>query len=282
VQVLYDADGDGTIDHDEYVQTNRLVQRCLLDDFDPSNAAETAEADWEVDSAGHDHLDYMRFSMSWFQLADLWTEGISADQYASFLEDVMACIAEVGPDGTLRLRKENDIRTLASMAREAELAQASAEAEREAARLAEEKLAAERERARIARERRWSKAPTGFVELYIPPEHRKSTRVPQQRRRKDVRPNAPNTATWLLDGMVGVSPADSSMLWHVQGVAQAAPVHTPAQRKQHMSNSARMSKRIKAERDTPKEERKPSLPADATVAAVSVEAVAPETPAPTA
>ena len=33
-QILYDADGDGSIDHDEYVETNRLVQRCLLDDFD--------------------------------------------------------------------------------------------------------------------------------------------------------------------------------------------------------------------------------------------------------
>ena len=58
--------------------------------------------------------------MSWFQLADLWTEGISAGQYASFLEDVMECIGEVGPDGVLRLRKEGDIRSLATLARETE------------------------------------------------------------------------------------------------------------------------------------------------------------------
>ena len=58
--------------------------------------------------------------MSWFQLADLWTEGISAGQYASFLEDVMECIREVGPDGVLRLRKEGDIRSLATLARETE------------------------------------------------------------------------------------------------------------------------------------------------------------------
>eukprot|EP01045_Picozoa_sp_COSAG04_P031240 COSAG04_NODE_5711_length_1515_cov_1.859463_1_plen_127_part_10 len=106
---------DGEIDHDEYVTSNRLVQRCLLDDFDSEQADETAEADWEVDSNGHDHLDYARFSMSWFQLADLWTEDISAEEYAGFLEDVMQCIAFVGPNGEMQLREEAEIRTLGQL-----------------------------------------------------------------------------------------------------------------------------------------------------------------------
>lgn len=249
LQVLYDADGDGTIDHDEYVLSNRLVQRCLLEDFDPHTATDTAEADWLVDAQGHDHLDYGRFTQSWFQLADLWTEGISADQYASFLEDVILCIAELGPDGKLRLRNESDIQTLASLAQDAMV-------ERDVARRAEEEMRAARLREPRKREQRarirqhWANPPKGFVPVYIPPEHRKATRV-ESRRRIDIQLNVPNTRTWMLDGDVGVSPADSSMLWHVQGVSQPTHevrrTHPPSKEAQQDATSLR--ERVKGERN---------------------------------
>ena len=114
--------------------------------------------------------------------------------------------------------------------------------------------------ARRAREKRRSivsKRPEGYVELYIPPESRKATRV-GVRPRDDVAPNVPNTAKWLLDGMVGLSPADSSMLWHVQGVPA---VYTAQQMEEYHSNAARLSKRVKAERHTPKGTQKaPKVP----------------------
>ena len=168
------------------------------------------------------------------------------------------CIAEVGPDGNLRLRKEAEIRTLAVLVRETEKAEldAAVELEKDEKALQEVevdlRLTQKRAKARVKRRQivsTISKRPQGYVELYIPPESRKATRV-GSRPRDHVAANVPNTTTWLLDGMVGLSPADSSMLWHVQGVPA---VYTAQQMEQHHSNAARMSKRVKAARiETPK------------------------------
>jgi hypothetical protein len=32
--------------------------------------------DWSVDSEGHTHLDYMRFTFCWFQIADRWKKSL--------------------------------------------------------------------------------------------------------------------------------------------------------------------------------------------------------------
>eukprot|EP01043_Picozoa_sp_COSAG02_P032213 COSAG02_NODE_2144_length_9681_cov_209.373304_8_plen_675_part_00 len=260
------------------MHTNKLVQRCLLDDFDASCAEETAEADWQVDSAGHDHLDYARFTQSWFQLADLWTEGISADQYARFLEGVIECIAIVGPDGKLRLRNENEIRTLTALAREAKDSAKVVEAERKAEREAEREAATRRAAAAEEQARRtrahWANPPKRFIPVYVPPEQRKATRVDSSssRRRREVRPNVPITSTWLLDGADGVRPADTSMLWHVQGVAQ--PTHEPRRSpRTPASPDAATQARVRGERDSRKFKQPPPVPltADRAVAGAKVD-----------
>ena len=45
-----------------------------------NSARATALDDWAVDRQGHDFLDAARFTQAWFQLADLWTDDISATQ----------------------------------------------------------------------------------------------------------------------------------------------------------------------------------------------------------
>ena len=264
---------DGEIDHDEYVTSNRLVQRCLLDDFDSEQADETAEADWEVDSNGHDHLDYARFSMSWFQLADLWTEDISAEEYAGFLEDVMQCIAFVGPNGEMQLREEAEIRTLG------QLDQARRERDTKLQLLQDQSGAdgqdggegaagvdgmdrgtwdrADRFRDGDEGEEGWTQLEAARRNaesrykycvrmLYIPPESRKATRV-STRPKVDVRPNVPNTKTWLLDGHPGARHEQEQMrLWHVQGVTP--PLYTPQEQQRAVSAVARTHNRILASR----------------------------------
>lgn len=73
------------------------VVRNLIDGVDASSAlAEDLSSkdgrdsallrDWEVDSEGQETMDYAHFALSWFQVADLWTEDVSATSYAGLLD----------------------------------------------------------------------------------------------------------------------------------------------------------------------------------------------------
>lgn len=73
----------------------RRVSRCLIRDFEPTRAWEDSvlEVDWAYDSGGRGSVDKEAYKLSWFQLADQWTPGISGDEYASFLESLLAQLA---------------------------------------------------------------------------------------------------------------------------------------------------------------------------------------------
>ena len=59
--------------------------------------------DWRRDTRGKDSLSRKAFCDAFFELADTWTSGISAFEYAAFLwrlfDTVTVQVAVLGPDG---------------------------------------------------------------------------------------------------------------------------------------------------------------------------------------
>ena len=62
-------------------------------------ADELAHTDWVEDSGGHPFIDYPRFIDGWFQLADLWTDGVAPTQYAhtQSVQQLWTVIMKSGP-----------------------------------------------------------------------------------------------------------------------------------------------------------------------------------------
>ena len=58
----------------------------------PAGALRQAESDWKRDSEGTPGLDQTRFYWTWFELADLYTTSIDADEYVAFLSRMLAAI----------------------------------------------------------------------------------------------------------------------------------------------------------------------------------------------
>jgi hypothetical protein len=118
---VYDSDGSGFIDEEEYVVINKLVQRVLMADFSPSKAETVAREDWAQDCGGYFELNYERFSTCWFQLADLWTSDISVESYYRFLFEALECMSfveKVGKKSVRRLRPPHAIINLKVYRRE--------------------------------------------------------------------------------------------------------------------------------------------------------------------
>ena len=77
-----DENGDGSIQKGEYLEMSRKLYRVVVGQQagDEAEVRRVAEAEWEHDRFGAEELDRQRFGQSWFQLADLWTDDISATQ----------------------------------------------------------------------------------------------------------------------------------------------------------------------------------------------------------
>ena len=63
--------------------------------------------DWNLDRDGEDHLNYSRFTMCWFQLADQFTDKIVAEDYIKYLRDMFFKMVEVDA-GSGRPKWKND------------------------------------------------------------------------------------------------------------------------------------------------------------------------------
>jgi hypothetical protein len=108
-----DRNHDGSVDREEYVRMSMKLYCAVVGDGDMENAKEVAEKEWVHDCFGYDDLDRNRFTQSWFQLADMWTEGLEVDEYVSFLSDVLVCLTATTEDGERRWRADDDIITIA-------------------------------------------------------------------------------------------------------------------------------------------------------------------------
>ena len=84
-----DADGNGVIDHDEYICLGIALYHVMIGDGNEQAAEQSAENDWIDDSKGLEVMTEDHFKGAIFELADLWTETIDAMEYSKFLYDLL-------------------------------------------------------------------------------------------------------------------------------------------------------------------------------------------------
>ena len=94
---LIDGADDGCLDQATHARILAPVYRTLIDDYDPAEAARAIEDDWQSDSGGLPMLTKECFLASIYELCDVWTEGIDADEYVGFLNNLLDRVAPRGP-----------------------------------------------------------------------------------------------------------------------------------------------------------------------------------------
>ena len=110
-----DGDGSGKVDREEYITMSVKLYYVVVgskDDDEEDDAHATAEEEWEHDCLGYTFLDKARFKQAWFQLADMWTETVDPDEYATFLADVLGCLTYKDETGKRRWNEDRDVQTL--------------------------------------------------------------------------------------------------------------------------------------------------------------------------
>ena len=76
-------------------------------DFDTRDMLESAEEDWADDSGGRPVMDKEAFKRCWFQLVDLHTEHINAEDYVEWADDTLETITRVDPETGGRIWRED-------------------------------------------------------------------------------------------------------------------------------------------------------------------------------
>ena len=104
----FNADDD-IIDRDEYLMMHRKIVLALEPTTAPAEAAAAALEDWPRDSEGKAGLDKDRFRWAWFELADLWTNTMEAEEYEEFLTSTMELIIKRTACGAVVWRDDQDV-----------------------------------------------------------------------------------------------------------------------------------------------------------------------------
>jgi len=104
VWLAADDDSSGRLDKEEYLMLNQKLQVAVIGDYDRVQGKQLAEEDWAADSKGNDHLTYSSFSQSWFELVDMWTDGVSEEIYFQFLYQLVQRMICKNDDGALCFR----------------------------------------------------------------------------------------------------------------------------------------------------------------------------------
>ena len=68
---------------DEYVKISTKIYRAMIVPYDEAEATQNAHHEWQLDTKGETELPCESFKDAIFELADLWTEGIDAVEYAA-------------------------------------------------------------------------------------------------------------------------------------------------------------------------------------------------------
>ena len=62
-----DIDGNGEIDHDEYIELGKALYRVMIGDGNEAAARKSAESDWEDDRQGNEVMNGEQFKKAIFQ-----------------------------------------------------------------------------------------------------------------------------------------------------------------------------------------------------------------------
>ena len=92
--------GKGDADHlgeQEYVVLFRKVYKAIVLEYDAEEALTCVRDDWVHDSAGSGAMSQEGYMDCLFELADVWTLSVEAEEYATFLQRLLGTIAKGEP-----------------------------------------------------------------------------------------------------------------------------------------------------------------------------------------
>ena len=92
----------------EYAIMHRKMVLLLQPMATPTEAMEAMEEDWLRDTMGEEGLSKQRFLISWFELADLWTESMAEEEYEEFLTNFLSKIV-VQNEGVIEWQRDEQI-----------------------------------------------------------------------------------------------------------------------------------------------------------------------------
>jgi len=83
---LYQFDAEETIGKEDYIKVQGKMMTLLRPDLKGDEGKRVLEADWHRDSKGQQRLTKEQMAEAIFEMADIWTPEIKAEQMAAFLE----------------------------------------------------------------------------------------------------------------------------------------------------------------------------------------------------
>jgi hypothetical protein len=107
--ILVDSDGNGEIDIDEYTELSLNLQQSMweteqakkkgrrknAEKFNEEEGIANAKREWQLDSQGFEFLDYNRFQLCFFQIADAWSTGGGVSSYVKVLNTLLAQTSKI-------------------------------------------------------------------------------------------------------------------------------------------------------------------------------------------
>ena len=90
------AFGERGLSRSGYDKIYLKIFRCMLRELDEAEAMKTLDEDWKDDSGGSAVLTREQLLDALFQLVDVWTEGVSPEQYSGWLLDLLGRLADGG------------------------------------------------------------------------------------------------------------------------------------------------------------------------------------------
>jgi hypothetical protein len=102
---------DHVLDRAEYGVMHRKMLLALRPMIGPREALRSAEEDWAADAEGEavKAIDRPKFEWALFELADLWTDSVSASEYADFCDRMLRLITTRDAAGRARWRGDEEI-----------------------------------------------------------------------------------------------------------------------------------------------------------------------------
>ena len=84
--IVDDEDGIG---EEDYVKISKLMYGALVEPYDDVEAETSARDDWKSDAKGQERLPAAQYKSAIFEVADLHTDSLDPDDYATFLWDLL-------------------------------------------------------------------------------------------------------------------------------------------------------------------------------------------------
>lgn len=81
-----------------YIEMVRKICKAMICEYDEAEATAIAQEDWLADAKGGDSIGREELFDALFELTDLWTNSVEAEDYVTFLWGVFGCITKGGTE----------------------------------------------------------------------------------------------------------------------------------------------------------------------------------------